>query len=66
VSAVGKGDDAEAWPVQSVGGAICTMLPHFGQARIWPIASALRTFSRERQVSQVTRKGSKVLRDRKW
>ena len=36
------------------------MLPHFGQAWISPIASALRTFSRERHVSQMTRKASTV------
>jgi hypothetical protein len=58
VPAEGNCDDADASPVQSTGGTMCTMLPHLGQARIWPIASALRTLSRERHVSQVTRNGS--------
>jgi hypothetical protein len=55
-TAAGIGASSAAQPS---GGVINTMLPHFGQARIWPMASGLRTLSRERQVSQVTRKGSK-------
>jgi hypothetical protein len=43
------------------GAAICTMLPHFGQAWISPIAAALRTLSRDRHVSQITRKASTEL-----
>jgi hypothetical protein len=34
------------------------MLPHLGQARIWPIASALRTRRRVLQVTQVIENGS--------
>lgn len=40
------------------GGTIATMLPHLGQAWICPMASGSRTFSRERHVSHITRKGS--------
>lgn len=57
------GDGASA--LQSAGGKMCTMLPHLGQAWISPITSGLRIFSRERQVSQVTRKGCTVDRDLK-
>jgi hypothetical protein len=34
------------------------MLSHFGQARIWPMASTLRTFSRIWQVGQVIEKSA--------
>jgi hypothetical protein len=34
------------------GGVACTMPPHLGQARIWPIASRLRTFRRALHVRQ--------------
>lgn len=39
--------------IQPLGGVISTMLPHFGHARMVPIADSLRTFSRAWQVVQV-------------
>jgi len=44
--------------VQPRGGATCTMLPHFGQPRICPMAAMSRTFSFARQVVQVMEKSS--------
>jgi hypothetical protein len=41
-----------------VGAATWTMLPHLGQAMIWPMSDALRTESRARHVTQVILKGS--------
>lgn len=40
--------------VESSGGVIITMLPHFGQATIWPINDLSRTLSRALQVVQDT------------
>jgi hypothetical protein len=40
------------------GAVICTMLPHFGHAKICPIAAALRTVSRDWHVTQVILNGS--------
>jgi hypothetical protein len=42
-----------AFDLQPGGGTTSTMLPHFGQVRICPIAASLRTFSRAWQVRQL-------------
>jgi hypothetical protein len=42
---------------QSSGGTACTMLLHFGQAMICPIAEGSTILSRARQVGQTMRKG---------
>jgi hypothetical protein len=39
---------------QPSGGTICTMLPHLGHSRIWPITPTSRTLSRAVQVVHVT------------
>jgi hypothetical protein len=44
----------------SIGGTTCTILPHFGQGRISPIASARVTRSAARQVAQWREKGFTV------
>jgi hypothetical protein len=35
---------------QPTGGTICTMLPHLGHARIWPMTDSSLTLSRTRHV----------------
>jgi hypothetical protein len=47
--------------LQLGGGLIITIPPHFGQARICPIAAWSRTFSRDLQVVQVMENRSTVV-----
>jgi hypothetical protein len=47
--------------LQLAGGLTITMPPHFGQARICPIAAWSRTFSRDLQVVQAIVKRSTVI-----
>lgn len=49
----------------SAGAFTITRPPHFGQARICPIADSSRTLSRVLQVVQVMEKGSTVVCDRR-
>ena len=51
------GSDA-SFSAGSSGAVTCTMLPHRGQAMIWPMADRSRTESRAWQVTQVMRKSS--------
>jgi hypothetical protein len=52
--------------VQPGGGATCTMLPHFGQDRICPMAAGSMTFSRALQVVQATRNGFTASFSAEW
>jgi hypothetical protein len=53
-SVVARSDSAVfSTAFQPGGGTTCTMLPHFAQARIWPIAAGSRTLSRAWQVVHV-------------
>jgi hypothetical protein len=60
VGAIGMPRDVAVSSVgrQPAGGSMSTMLPHLGQARIWPMADASRTLRRAWQVVQSTVKSS--------
>src|SRR5262245_32951720 len=51
--AVGKSDRCSLCSLNAGGGLTITIPPHFGQARICPIAAWSRTLSRDLQVVQV-------------
>ena len=57
-SGVADNDGGGAGICQPAGGATSTMLPHFGQPRICPMAAVSRTFSLLRQVVQAIEKSS--------
>lgn len=58
------GEAPAAGGCQPGGAATSTMLLHFGQLRICPIAAASRTFSRALQVGQTMEKGSTIVERR--